>query len=84
MMKGDSIKAYEEIKKGIGTWLKNNNIPYYLPDSLPAEYYADASHPLSKGYALLAEQLCRDGSFRSAILHSGGNPVAEDIVSNKP
>ena len=69
MMKGDSIKAYEEIKKGIGTWLQKNNIPHYLPSPLPDEYYADASHPLSKGYAILAEQLCREEFFGRIILH---------------
>ncbi|MCK5271004.1 MAG: hypothetical protein KAJ52_00440 [Sedimentisphaerales bacterium] len=69
MMKGDSIQAYEEIKKGIGTWLRKNNIPHYLPPSLPSKNYADASHPLSKGYALLGEQLCRDESFGRIILH---------------
>jgi len=63
MMKGDSIQAYEEIKKGIKSWLQKNNIPHYLPSPLPDGYYADASHPLSKGYAMLAEQLCKDKSF---------------------
>jgi len=30
---------------------------YYIPSVLPSESYADVSHPLSEGYALLAEQL---------------------------
>jgi len=39
----------------------DNNISCYIPSALPTRYYADASHPLSDGYALLATQLFENG-----------------------
>jgi hypothetical protein len=30
---------------------------------LPSELYADASHPLTQGYELLAKRLCQDPGF---------------------
>ena len=41
----------------IEAWLRRNNVPYYMPAVLPAEFYCDASHPTSRGYAELAKQL---------------------------
>ncbi len=57
MLNEKSLAAYSEIKKDIGLLLKEKNISYYIPSVLPSEFYADVSHPLSEGYALLAEQL---------------------------
>lgn len=57
MLNEESLAAYSKIKKDIEVWLREKNISYYIPPPLPSEYYADASHPLSKGYALLAKQL---------------------------
>lgn len=70
MLKGQSIGVYQQIKNKIETWLQENNIPCYVPPALPSELYADASHPLDKGYAMLASQLFEDESFRSSILNS--------------
>ncbi len=69
MFKGESLGVYNKMKSGIETWLRQNNIPYYMPEALPSEFYSDASHPLAEGYALLAKQLFEDESFRSNILH---------------
>ncbi len=68
MLKGESRGVYSRMKSGIETWLVENNIAYYIPEALPSEHYSDASHPLADGYALLAEQLFEDESFRSTIL----------------
>ncbi len=56
-----SINTYRQMKKKIEAWLKQNNIPYYMPEALPSSMYRDASHPLSEGYVELARQL-----FKSA------------------
>jgi hypothetical protein len=73
MLKGDSIEIYGEIKDKIEVWLKQNNIAYYIAPVLPSELYADASHPLDKGYAMLAKQLFENKSFISGILDSNSD-----------
>jgi hypothetical protein len=73
MLKGKSIEIYRNIKSKIELWLQQNNIPYYMAPALPSELYADASHPLDKGYAMLAKQLVENKSFISGILNSGSD-----------
>jgi hypothetical protein len=57
----------------IEAWLRQNNVPYYMPAVLPAEFYCDASHPTSRGYAELAKQLLENDSLteESAVLSPG-------------
>jgi len=68
--KGKSIDTYRKMKSEIKAWLRQNNVPYYMPEVLPGELYSDASHPLSEGYAMLAKELFENESFRSSILYS--------------
>jgi len=68
MLKGQSIEIYRKMKSKIEDWLQQNNIAYYMPATLPSEWYVDASHPMSEGYAMLAKQLFENESFRSSIL----------------
>ena len=68
MFKEEGIAPYREMKQTIGTWLRQNDIPYCIPETLPSELYHDASHPSAEGYALLAKQLLADESFRSVFL----------------
>jgi len=70
MLKGKSIDTYRKMKSEIEAWLRQNNVPYYMPEALPGELYSDASHPLSEGYAMLAKALFENKSFRSGILRS--------------
>ncbi|GAH69010.1 unnamed protein product, partial [marine sediment metagenome] len=65
-----SIDTYRKLKSEIKIWLRQNNVPYYMPPALPSDLYVDASHPLSEGYAMLAKQLFENKSFRSSILCS--------------
>jgi hypothetical protein len=58
MLKGKSIDTYREIKNEIEAWLQREDIAYYIPPALPSEFYYDASHPMSEGYAMLAKQIC--------------------------
>ena len=57
MLDDTSLKSYVRVKSEIETWLKSKNIQCFVPTALPSEEYADASHPLSNGYRLLARQL---------------------------
>jgi hypothetical protein len=36
-----------------------------VPETLPSALYADASHPLTEGYALLAKRISADPQFRN-------------------
>ena len=69
MLTAENKKKYRKIQDGIESWLRKNEIPYFMPTALPSEYYADASHPLAKGYAVLAEQLYNTPSFQTVILN---------------
>jgi len=70
MLKPKSIDTYRKLKSEIEAWLQRNNVPYYVPPALPSEFYSDAGHPLSEGYAMLAKQLFENEFFRSNILYS--------------
>ena len=59
MIAEDNRAAYQAIHQGIVAWLKQNHIPSVIPESLPSDLYADASHPLTHGYQLLAQRLLR-------------------------
>ena len=73
MLKPDSYKIYQKMKIDIETWLRQNNFAYCIASVLPNELYRDASHPLGQGYAILAEQLFENRSFKSTILNLEGD-----------
>lgn len=59
-----SAQAYSAIKSQIRTWLQVNDVPHLIAKPLPSALYADTSHPLAEGYALLAQQLLDEPSFK--------------------
>jgi hypothetical protein len=63
MLEEANLAVYAERKRGAETWLRENGVPCFAPETLPSNLYADASHPLSDGYALLARRLMEDKSF---------------------
>ncbi len=63
MIAEKSRPAYENIKQAVAAWLDGQPLEYHVAEPLPSELYADASHPLSDGYALLAERLLDQESF---------------------
>jgi hypothetical protein len=69
-MAEDNRPAYRKIRDGIAAWLGQNNIPAVAPDTLPSELYADASHPLTSGYELLAKRLYAEEGFRKWLAGS--------------
>ncbi len=58
------LGKYRAIRAGIVAWLEGNGVPHVVPDVLPSGLYADASHPLTAGYALLAKEIGRAEAFR--------------------
>jgi hypothetical protein len=77
IIKPESRDSYRTMKDGIEAWLKQNNVPYSMPEALPSELYHDASHPSAEGYALLAKQLFENPSFQLTILRTGIDSVTE-------
>jgi hypothetical protein len=68
IMEDESRTVYQKMKSEIELWLRQKNIAYYAPPTLPSDFYYDASHPSSQGYAILAKQLFENRSFKSSIL----------------
>ena len=64
MMVEENRPAFRHIREGIVTWLEQQRVPHVVPETLPTALYADASHPLTQGYALLAQQLASDPGFK--------------------
>jgi hypothetical protein len=64
MIAEQSQPAYRKICDGIAAWLAKEQINYLRPEVLPSSLYADASHPLTDGYALLAHQIYADRRFQ--------------------
>jgi len=68
MVAEESRAPYRKLRDGITAWLKENKLPHLAPGTLPSQLYADASHPLTEGYALLARQLLESKDFQRWLL----------------
>jgi hypothetical protein len=64
LMTAGSAQRYDQLRGEMEGWLKAQGIPYSAPAPLASELYADASHPLEKGYAQLAQELLASRAFR--------------------
>jgi hypothetical protein len=67
MIVEENRPTYRKLQNEMAVWLTQNQIPHALPDVLPSELYADASHPLTEGYHLLAQRLYTDPEFQKWI-----------------
>ena len=77
MLTQRSLAVYRQRRAAVEVWLKQEGIPYAAPAALPSEQYADASHPLSEGYAFLARQLFGDEAFSSLCVPTAGEDKPE-------
>lgn len=57
--------AFRRLRDGVSGWLERNHVPHVVPATLPSELYADASHPLTEGYQLLADRLYSNAAFQN-------------------
>ncbi len=57
MLEAANRERYRETLAQVEEWLKNHELPYYAPSALPSALYADLSHPLGEGYAIIARDL---------------------------
>lgn len=65
MIAADQLPEYRKLRRTIADELRSERVTLIVPDPLPSELYADASHPLTQGYALLARRLLSDPAFQS-------------------
>ena len=61
MVAEDSLAEYKLIKHQIESYLQEENVPYLFAEKLAVDLYADASHPLAAGYAMIARELLQSG-----------------------
>lgn len=64
LLAADNRAAYRKLRDEIEHWLRHHQIPCVLPETLPSALYADASHPLTPGYELLANRISGDERFQ--------------------
>jgi hypothetical protein len=64
IMAAENRPAYLRLREGAGDWLARNQIAHVIPEPLPSVLYADASHPLTEGYQMLADRLSHDATFQ--------------------
>ena len=64
MLVEENRPAYRKLSDSVMGWLSQNHVPHVAPEPLPSALYADASHPLTEGYELLAKHIYRDESFQ--------------------
>ena len=65
MIAGKSVAGYTAIHDGVVRWLSEKGLPCVAPDELPSDLYADASHPLTAGYELLAGRVYQAENFQT-------------------
>ncbi|HEX4000129.1 MAG TPA: hypothetical protein VHX65_16365 [Pirellulales bacterium] len=68
MIPAEQRPTFRNWQKTIVSWLAENHVAAVVPDALPSELYADASHPLTQGYRLLASRLLETAELRAWAL----------------
>ncbi len=64
MLDQGSRDEYRRLLADIGTALVELDLDYSLLPLLPADLYADLSHPIGPGYALMAEEILKVAGYR--------------------
>ena len=67
IMAEENRPAFRRLRDGIADWLAKNHVACVVPEPLPTTLYADASHPLTEGYQLLAKHLYSESILRSWV-----------------
>jgi hypothetical protein len=73
MVAPESRAPYGKLRDGVTAWLTQNKVAHLVPEALPSLLYADASHPLTDGYALLAKRTLASADFQSWLGTSTSN-----------
>ena len=65
IMAEENRPVFGRRRDGIVDWLTKNHVQHVVPAALPGLLYADASHPLTEGYQVLANHLYDDAIFQT-------------------
>ena len=65
MIAPEQRRTFHGLRDGIVAWLASERVPSIVPPTLASPLYADASHPLTEGYAELARQISQDQTFKN-------------------
>ncbi|HET6247747.1 MAG TPA: hypothetical protein VFE47_08625 [Tepidisphaeraceae bacterium] len=65
MIADDQLAQYRKLHQTIIDRLTRDGFTVVAPPALPSSQYADASHPLTAGYAMLARKIAEDGAFNA-------------------
>ena len=84
MVAQENRPAFRKVRDGIAAWLADHRIPRVVPETLPSELYADASHPLTDGYRLLAERLYQDPAFQGWLEGQRKTVVSKGMHGSGP
>jgi len=63
MLTARSLERYRQLQRAATRRLKALGISFCVPQPVPSDLYADASHPIAAGYARLAQQLASNPAF---------------------
>jgi hypothetical protein len=67
MLTEKSLESYKKIVISIIRELHSEGMPVFAPGLTGRENYADSSHPLEQGYAIIADELILDPEFASFV-----------------
>ena len=63
MLTDESLERYQQCKEEAVAWLGRRKVPHWVGPVPHSENFADASHPLSRGYMMLAWGLYENEAF---------------------
>jgi hypothetical protein len=75
MMTDECRAKYDALRESILAELKKRGVHCLPAPDMPSELYADASHPLEKGYGLIAKSI-QDSGFLDGVTGSSDRKVA--------
>jgi hypothetical protein len=75
MLEPTNLTSYRDLLAAVEGKLEDQGVPAFLAPVLPSELYADLSHPLGQGYALMAKEVWdRLSGPSDHLIHPGPAP----------
>jgi hypothetical protein len=65
MMNDSTREKHHGFRTAVADWLSAEEICFVVPEVLPSDDFADASHPLTEGYGRLAKRLATNSVFKT-------------------
>ena len=71
----ESLSKYRKLQNDIKDFLEKKKIDCCIVPDMPSETYADASHPLEKGYQIIADKLYETDFIKKALSSEPGKKL---------